>query len=271
MSWLVRKEMKSGCNDVVPRDDSRLEMISFGVVRLARGESYSEELGEEEAVLVILGGRCDLAAGESWSGLGRRRDVFSGRATGAYIPPGREFTLTGSGAGAGVCEIAVARAPARQKGSPHVVRPEDVKVKTAGALNWRREIHDIVDLSLPAERLVVGETFNPPGNWSSYPPHRHEKDDLPDEVRMEEVYHFRLSPKQGFGFQRLYTDDFSVDEVVVLRDTDTVVIPRGYHPVVAAPGYRLYYLWVLAGKERVLLPRDDPNHAWVKDSEHIVG
>lgn len=270
MSWLVRKETKSGYDDVVPRDDSRLEMISFGVARLAKGESYTEELGDEEAVLVILGGSCRLEAGsESWDRLGERRDVFSGKAAGAYLPPRTKFTLTG--AGAGVCEIAVSRAPAKQKGSARVIRPEDVKVRTAGALNWKRVIHDIVDLSVPAERLVVGETFNPPGNWSSYPPHRHEIDDLPDEVKMEEVYHFRLSPKQGFGFQRLYTDDLSVDEVIALKDRDTVVIPRGYHPVAAAPGYRLYYLWILAGKERVLLPRDDPNHAWVKASEHIVG
>ncbi len=269
MSWLARQEMKSGYNDVVPRDDARLEMISFGVARLARGESYTEELGDEEAVLVILGGRCDLDAGESWKNLGRRRDVFSGKATGAYIPPGVKFTLTG--AAAGVCEVAVSRAPAKQKGTPRVIRPEEVKVRTAGALNWKRVIHDIADLSVPAERLVVGETFNPPGNWSSYPPHRHEIDDLPDEVKMEELYHFRVSPKQGFGFQRLYTDDLSVEEAIALRDADTVVIPRGYHPVAAAPGYRLYYLWILAGNERVLLPRDDPNHAWVKDAEHVVG
>jgi 5-deoxy-glucuronate isomerase len=108
--------------------------------------------------------------------------------------------------------------------------------------------------------LLVGETFNPPGNWSSYPPHKHDGRD--GEPRLEEVYHYRIDPPQGFGHQTLYTSDGeSVTHVV--RDGDAVLLPYGYHPVAAAPGYRLYYLWALAGAERRMALYEDPQHKWV--------
>jgi 5-deoxy-glucuronate isomerase len=109
----------------------------------------------------------------------------------------------------------------------------------------------------------VGETFNEPGGWSSYPPHKHDRHDPPAEVALQEVYHFRLQPRQGFGIQRMYSPERGTDEVLVVEDGDTVLIPFGYHPVVAAPGYRLYYLWALAGEGRDLRLREDPAHAWV--------
>jgi 5-deoxy-glucuronate isomerase len=115
-----------------------------------------------------------------------------------------------------------------------------------------------------ANHLIVGETFNRSGQWSSYPPHKHEQDVPGIESRQEELYFFRLNPEQGFGFMRVYTDDRSIDQPMVLEQNDLVVIPKGYHPVCAAPGYNLYYLWMLAGPTRTLTMRDDPEHAWVK-------
>jgi 5-deoxy-glucuronate isomerase len=125
------------------------------------------------------------------------------------------------------------------------------------------------DSDIP-QNLIVGETINPPGNWSSSPPHKHDVDDLPMESKLEEVYFYKLKPQQGFGLQRIYSDDGDLDEAYVIRDGDTVAFPRGYHPVVAAPGYQLYYLWVLAGEKRIMCPNDDPDHAWVKDTEPII-
>ena len=87
---------------------------------------------------------------------------------------------------------------------------------------------------------------------------------------MEEVYFFRVKPSQGFGLQRVYTDSRSLDEAYTVENDDTVVLPEGYHPVVAGPGYRLYYLWILAGRQRILRPRDDPDHQWLKDAEPII-
>jgi len=151
-----------------------------------------------------------------------------------------------------------------------VIGPDQVKVRHVGRGNWRRTIYDIVDAAFPAQSMILGETFNPPGFWSSAPPHKHEVDDLPHESAHEEVYLFRLDPPRGFGMQRVYTDDRSLDVAYAVEDGDAVAIPRGYHPVVAGPGYRLYYLWVLAGHQRVLAPRDDPVHAWLKESEAVI-
>jgi len=110
-----------------------------------------------------------------------------------------------------------------------------------------------------ARRLMVGDTFNPPGHWSSFPPHKHDGRD--GEPALEEVYHFRLDPPEGFGIQRLY--DAGENALFSVEDGDCVLIPRGYHPVAAPPGYRLYYLWVLAGTERRLALHEDPRHAWI--------
>ena len=111
---------------------------------------------------------------------------------------------------------------------------------------------------------MVGETINPPGNWSSYPPHKHDRHAPPDEVALEELYYYRFKPETGFGVQLIYDDRDETARIV--RDGDVVAIPSGYHPVVAAPGYSLYYLWVMAGEGRMLAPYFDPTHAWVQNT-----
>ncbi|MEK7765746.1 MAG: 5-deoxy-glucuronate isomerase, partial [bacterium] len=134
-----------------------------------------------------------------------------------------------------------------------------------GKGNWFREVHDVGVENLEAKSLIFGETFNPPGNWSSAPPHKHDVDNPPEEGKLEELYYYRLRPVQGFGLQRVYTAD-GYDQVFVVGDGDVVTLPRGFHPVVAAPGYDLYYFWVLAAfKERKLRARDDPKHKWIKN------
>jgi 5-deoxy-glucuronate isomerase len=114
-----------------------------------------------------------------------------------------------------------------------------------------------------AGRILLGETINPPGNWSSYPPHKHDTHEPPHEVRLEEVYLFKIDPPGGFGVQIRY--DGAGEECFTVRDGDVAAIPSGYHPVVAAPGYSLYYLWVMAGEGRQMIPRLDPAHAWVQE------
>jgi 5-deoxy-glucuronate isomerase len=236
--------------------------IELGLLNLEGDQTWQAPEDDQETVVLIMGGRCRISseAGD-WRDLGQRENVFAGKATAAYFPPGFAFSVQA----AGPVEIAVCRAPATCGPSPTLVRPDEVNVRVVGADNWQRDVHDVVVNQVGAHRLLVGETYNPSGNWSSYPPHKHDVDELPDESELEEVYHFRLDPPQGFGVQRLYTEDGEIDEAHTLRDRDTVVIPKGFHPVVAAPGYRLYYLWVLAGEKRVMAPRDDPAHSWMKE------
>ena len=120
--------------------------------------------------------------------------------------------------------------------------------------------------STTPQRLLLGETINPPGNWSSYPPHRHDRHNPPDEVDLEEVYLFRVNPAGGFGIQIRYElDGDRAEESFLVRDDDVAVIRSGFHPVAAASGYELYYLWVMAGEGRVMMPHLDPAHAWVQN------
>lgn len=245
-----------------------LERVCLDLLTLAPGESYLASSEDLELCLVILGGNLDVQAGSySWEALGQRQNVFEGPATAVYMPPDTVFELRGAGElGA---EVALCYAASAQGADVTLIAPTDVTVREVGAGNWRRSVQDIL-ANVPASVLLLGETINAPGNWSSYPPHKHDEEVLGKEVMLEEVYHYRISPPSGFGVQCIYTDDRALNEAVLVRDGDTVVIPRGYHPVAAAPGYRLYYLWVLAGPRRLMRPHDDPAHAWLKAVEPML-
>ncbi len=146
-----------------------------------------------------------------------------------------------------------------------IVTPADHRVADVGSGNWARQVRTILGPEHAAGRLIVGETVNPPGNWSSYPPHKHDEDNPPHEVQLEEVYYFKFDPPGGFGVQLRYDGKGDpADEVFVVRDGDVAIIKSGYHPVVGAPGYAFYYLWVMAGHGRRMAPALDPRHAWVQ-------
>ncbi|MCL6516933.1 5-deoxy-glucuronate isomerase [Alicyclobacillus sp.] len=263
---LIRASQTSGYREVVGRENAAgLKWLRFGLLELEPGQTYEGKTADEEAVLVLLSGRCDIhAAGRSYAGLARA-DVFAERATAVYVPVNAPFAVTNTGDGR--LEVAVCLAPASEAHEPFVVRPDEVLVKTVGRDNFERQVHDIVVQNAEGrvQRIIVGETFNPSGNWSSYPPHKHDDYQPGVEACMEEVYHYRLKPEQGFGLQAIYTSDRSLDEVYRVAHKDTFLIPRGYHPVCAAAGYQLYYLWVMAGDiDRVMIPHDDPLHAWVR-------
>jgi len=245
---------------IVSPQNSASEGLELEIIKLASGGHEAGVAVGKETLLVVLGGRVDLDVnGARWNGLGERANVFGGRATAAYLPPSAEYLLR-SPEGA---EVALYRAPAGPGGAPYVIGPDEVDVATRGRDGFEREVHTILDARKPAGALVVGETFNAPGEWSSYPPHKHDVNDPPRQSRLQEVYHFRIEPPQGFGIQRIYSPERRLNEAFVVEDGDTVVIPYGYHPVVAAPGYRLYYLWALAGDGRDLHLVEDPAHTWV--------
>lgn len=183
------------------------------------------------------------------------------------------FGLEGKIVGFSDLEVGVCLAPSEADCPPVLVRPEDVVEKSAGTSNWSRKVYTCVGDNVKAKRLLVGETVNPPGNWSSAPPHKHDVKSA-FETPLEEVYFFKIMPTQGFGLQRIYSgpeDREPFDEVYAVENNDAVVIPRGYHPVVAGPGYQLYYLWMLAGEERRYGAwTDDPRHSWLRDRESQI-
>jgi 5-deoxy-glucuronate isomerase len=237
------------------------EAIDLLYGRLEPGEEL-EAGGDDEVVAVVLEGAVAARAGDAE--LGRtppRSDPFREPGHAAYAPPGAALRLVAGDEGA-VVAVASAAPGEDEPGRARLIGPGEQRVATVGEGNWQRSVRTILGPDDPAARLLVGETLNPPGNWSSYPPHKHDRHVPPEEVRLEEVYLFRVDPAGGFGVQMLYGN--GDERTFMVRDGDVAVIRSGYHPVVAAPGYDLYYLWVLAGESRVMAPRLDPQHAWVQ-------
>jgi len=268
MPLLVPAGSRHGSRIIASPETHELSMLALEIALLAPGEAYAARTDGRELGIVVLGGSVSISAGgSSFPAVGRRANVFGGRATAVYLPPGCEFRIAGAGEAGG--EVALCFAKAESGGPVTLVRPEDVVSREVGKANWCRRVEDVF-ATAPASTLLLGETYNAPGNWSSYPPHKHDKEEPGKEVLLEEIYHYRLNPPQGFGVQCVYTPDRSIDRAYIVRDGDTVVIPRGYHPVAAAPGYALYYLWALAGPRRVMRPNDDPAHAWVKAVEAML-
>jgi 5-deoxy-glucuronate isomerase len=210
----------------------------------------------DEAVLVLLAGTV------VWNGRrAKRSDVFAEPASAVYLPPGASVAVTASTASelAFATTVGCDLTPA---GTLSAVSPADVVVHQRGEPGWQRDVHDIVAENVPhAQRMIVGETFNAAGQWSSFPPHKHDGAD--GEPALEEVYYYRFDKPDGFGFQGLYETN-GEERAVFLRHGSVVGIPRGYHPVCAAPGYRLYYLWALVGEPRALAMHEDPAHTWMK-------
>lgn len=251
---------------------SALRWLSIGRLGVVSGRAYEATTGDQEVVLDILSGTITLEAGaQRQSGLGGRGDPFSGGPTCVCLPPATPYRLTSDGPRA---DLLVLAAPAASGLPVAIVSPEDAPARTVGAANWARQIWPGTALGASTRRLMVGETINPPGNWSSYPPHKHDEDAPPQEAVYEEVYFFTVKPADGFGLQRLYerrAAPDALDEVFAVADGDAVIIPRGYHPVVAAPGYQLGYVWTLCGHGHVYGAwTNDPAHAWLLNVEPML-
>ncbi|MFZ5826040.1 MAG: 5-deoxy-glucuronate isomerase [Bacillota bacterium] len=253
----------SGRVDIVS-PGAELNLVGLSLLRLGTGEGYTGHTGAEEVALVILSGKARIMAGGVELGvLGGRGSVFEGSAHAVYLPCQTGYAVTGEGP----VEIALCRAPSTRPGKVQVITPDQVVVHQRGRDLFQRRVEDIVADNVEADHLVVGETFNARGNWSSYPPHKHDVENPPVESEMEEVYLFKIEPEQGFAVQVLYTKDGSMDTAYRILDGDVTILPRGYHPVAAAPGYQVYYLWAIAGRtHRSMRPNDDPDHAWVKEA-----
>ncbi len=263
------RPLAPGYNPIMCPGDFPLKYLKLGRLFLTDQQaSYTEDTGDDEVAISILSGTCNIRAdGEDlWEALGGRKSMLSGPPTMAYIPRNRKWSIEKSSE---ILHAAVFRATARRDTAPVIVRCDQAKVLTIGTGAWKRSAAMSIVENVDADRLLVGETYNLPGQWSSYPPHKHDTEVSPKEAWYEEIYHFAVEPQQGFGIQRVYTQKDApdpLDEVYVIEDGDTVAIPRGYHPVVAGGGYRVGYLWALAGEQRSFGAFSvDPSHAWISD------
>lgn len=220
----------------------------------------------EEGALVILSGKAEITVdGENFGVLGGRKDVFTGKSSSVYLPVSASYTVK---AVEGAVNIAIPLVKASKKFKAFAVKPEEVEVNHRGLLNWQRDVHNILESNAEGrvENIVLGETFTYPGHWSSYPSHKHDVYNPPIESKLDEIYFFQVKPQEGFGVQVIYNDDLSLRQSFMLKDGDAVAINEGYHPVIAAPGFQVYYLWVMAGAHgRKLTPHDDPKLTWINN------
>lgn len=250
-----------------------LKMLEFGRLGVVPGRAYEGDTGAREAVFDIIAGACrvEVAGGGAFEKIGGRPDPFSAGPTLICLPPGTSYRIT---ALTSSLDMAVSLTPADPGLPVALIGPDDVPENRAGAANWSRIIRPGTSVAPTTRRLMMAETLVPPGNWTSYPPHKHDAENPPNEAIYEEVYFYLFRPAGGYGIQRVYEPGDGpgrLDEVYVVEDGDAVVIPRGYHPLVAAAGYQLVYIWALCGVDRVYGAwSDDPAHVWIRGAETII-
>ena len=259
----------------VTHDSAGWDFISFQARRLGMGNTWSFNSSENELAIIILSGSISVNSNRgSWEGI-ERENVWTSAATALYLPRNTEFTITA----ARDSEFAVTWVPTDEDHEPWLIQPQDIPISIRGGDNVSRQINDLLPPGSPVHRLILVEVYTPSGNWSSYPPHKHDvhlEDESGNlvEADLEEVYFYKLDKPDGYAYQRVYTDESSplhqagypIDALVRAQNNCAVLIPEGYHPVVSAPGYTTYYLNVLAGSAQSLANQDDPLHSWVKNS-----
>jgi 5-deoxy-glucuronate isomerase len=276
---LVRPESRADDPDLILEitpERAGWEHIHFQARRLAEGATWSSKTCNQELALVNLSGRYAVESNRgAWTGIGGRANVFESAAHALYLPRYTEFTVVAEVAG----DFAVAWVPTDEDHEPWLITPEDVKIGIRGGDHACRQINDLLPPGSPVHRLVLVEVYTPSGNWSSYPPHKHDvhrEDDAGNviEADLEEVYFYKIDRPEGYAFQRVYTDEHSplqqagkpIDATLSPGNNCAVLVPEGYHPVASPPGYTTYYLNVLSGSAQSLANVDDPRYAWVKDS-----
>jgi 5-deoxy-glucuronate isomerase len=268
-TMLVRsKDMgDSGIFAEVSAQQAGWQYLNMAARRLNTGETWSASTGNYEYAHVILGGACAIRTNQgSFERVGRRRDVFSGMAYALYLSRGVDFEIEALTDGFEVASCWVATDedhPAR------LVTPQDSQIELRGGGNASRQINSIIPPGFDCQRIVAVEVYTPGGNWSSYPPHKHDVHHVDAQGRLleadlEEIYFYKIDRPEGYAYQRVYNDSRSIDAVMMAQNHDLVLVPEGYHPVVSAHGYTTYYLNFLAGSAQSLANSDDPAYAWVK-------
>lgn len=249
----------SGTVTVTP-ESAGWRHVGFQTFRLGTGQRLTREAVGTEECVVMLSGRCRAdAGGQSWAEVGGRATPFDGPPHALYVPVGTAYVLE---ALEDNVELAIGSGPVSsptESRVPRLITASNVRVSTRGSGTMERTIHDILMEDQPAETLLVTEVLTPGGHWSSYPPHKHDTEDLPRETYLEELYYHRLRRPDGWAVQRVYTRDATLDVTIAVHDGDCVLVPRGYHPVSAAPGFDLYYLNIMAGPVRQWRVTFDPD------------
>lgn len=251
----------------VRAEDAGWEYLNMSAMRLDKGESFADETRECENAIVILGGVCEITTSDGAFGpVGRRPNVFSGMPYALYLSRHKSFKITALTDG---LEFASCWVPTDEDHPTQLVTPGMSAIEIRGGGNATRQINGIIPPGFDCHRIICVEVYTPSGNWSSYPPHKHDvhrEDDQGNllEADLEEIYFYKIDNPNGYAYQRVYNDDRSIDGLMLAQNHDSVLVPEGYHPVVSAHGFTTYYLNFLAGSAQSLANSDDPDYAWVK-------
>lgn len=252
---------EDGCVLRVTPESAGWSYVGFSVHRLRAGEGFTRRFDSRETCVVILSGTATVTAGEQrFEHIGERGSVFEDKPPAAIYSPADVPLEIRADTDA---ELALCTAPGQAGGNARLIDPGAISTDHRGEGSNYRRVRNILPESETADSLLIAEVITPGGNWSSYPPHKHDTDQVPEESALEETYYHKLNPSQGFVFQRVYTDERDIDETLAVHDGECVLVPRGYHPVGAPHGYDSYYLNVMAGPRRTWIFRNDPAHEWM--------
>ena len=264
MSLLSRPKLSSdGCYQNITPKSANWEYVGFQAHELSPQQTLNWIDPDKESCLVILSGKADIRVDkQTFHGLGDRMSVFEDKKPHAvYAPNNSQISIKAITK----LELAIATAPGFENYPARHIKPEEMTNEVRGEGSNTRSICNILPEQDKADSLLVVEVKTPAGNWSSYPPHKHDSDNIPVETYLEETYYHRINPPQGFVFQRVFTDDLSIDETMAVEDKCVVLVPKGYHPVGVPYGYDSYYLNVMAGPKRQWIFKNHPNHDWMLD------
>jgi 5-deoxy-glucuronate isomerase len=267
---MLARSKDTGVNGIfahVTAQEAGWQYLNMAARRMGKGETWTANTGDYEYAHVILGGCCNIHTSEGdFSQVGRRPNVFSGMPYAVYLSHDTDFEIEALTDG---FEVASCWVETDEDHPAQLVTPADSQIELRGGNNASRQINSIIPPGFDCHRIVAVEVYTPGGNWSSYPPHKHDvhrEDEHGNviEADLEEIYFYKLDRAEGYAYQRVYNDTRSINAVMMAQNHDMVLVPEGYHPVVSAHGYTTYYLNFLAGSAQSLANVDDPAYAWVK-------
>lgn len=262
-------QAKEGIYQEILAEDAGWEFLNFNARILKKGQVWKGFTGENEYGIILLSGDYSVKTDQgNWKTKNGRKHVFDGIAHTLYLSRNTEFELT---AESEILDIALGWCETTEDHPAQFKEPTKSVIEIRGGDNATRQINSLIEPGFDCQRLVSVEVYTPSGNWSSFPAHKHDERILDNdgnliEARLEETYFYKTDKPQGYAIQQIYTSDRSLDEIAVARNNDVVMVPKGYHPVVAGHGYNIYYLNFLTGSDQSLANTNDPDHEWIYDS-----
>lgn len=255
-TWNYKED---GLKVLFAKENSACQGLEIDALALRAGEYCEMSTEDKEFGITVLGGTCTVSGeGFAYENIGKRKDVFDGKAYAVYIPRRKTLKITA----VTDMKAMIAKCPAAQDFEPVLITPDDVTVKYLGKPGFEREAHFLIDERIKANKIYIGENFIRGGQWSSFPGHKHDVNNMPAEGFAEEIYYYEYDKPNGYGIQQVYTADRSIDEAYAVRNGDIVEIPKGYHPCCVAPGYTGYLLWMMCCDNRGFYMTLDPEQAW---------